>query len=136
MSENHDKALYEAWVEVLDWLKAYAVERGVRFEWEADFPDYIYRMHRPYDLPTRVMTVSLSDERGEPFFLADVSPRHAKLKQISFRVPGGHLHWHAHYEEGRGLVLGGKIPLTKEKLYQLADRARHHVDERRVERVS
>jgi hypothetical protein len=52
MSSAHEAKLYEAWVELLGWMRAYAEEKGVRFEKEADFPDFIYRMERPYDLPT------------------------------------------------------------------------------------
>ncbi|MER3603305.1 MAG: NADH-quinone oxidoreductase, partial [Thermus sp.] len=66
MGYEHEKALYEAWVELLSWMRAYAKEKGVRFEKEADFPDFIYRMERPYDLPTTIMTASLSDALGEP----------------------------------------------------------------------
>ncbi|GIW26512.1 NADH-quinone oxidoreductase subunit 15 [Meiothermus sp.] len=121
---HHDAMLYQAWVQVIEWMKAYAAEKGVLFSKESDFPDFIYRMERPYDLPTTMMAVSLSDERGEPFFFASVSPRHAKLKHVAFRVPGGHVHHHAHWEDGKGLMLEGKFPLTKEKLYQMADRAR------------
>lgn len=121
---HHDEMLYQAWVQVIEWMKEYAAEKGVQFSKESDFPDFIYRMERPYELPTTMMAVSLSDERGEPFFFASVSPRHAKLKHVAFRVPGGHVHYHAHWEDGKGLVLEGKFSLTKEKLYQMADRAR------------
>ncbi|GIW32954.1 NADH-quinone oxidoreductase subunit 15 [Meiothermus sp.] len=121
---HHDEMLYQAWVQVIEWMKQYASEKGVLFTKESDFPDFIYRMERPYELPTTMMAVSLSDERGEPFFFASVSPRHAKLKHVAFRVPGGHIHHHAHWEDGKGLALEGKIPLTREKLYQMADRAR------------
>lgn len=121
---HHDEMLYRAWLQVVEWMREYAAEKGVQFSKESDFPDFIYRMERPYELPTTMMAVSLSDERGEPFFFASVSPRHAKLKHIAFRIPGGHVHHHAHWEDGKGLVLEGKFPLTKEKLYQLADRAR------------
>jgi len=116
MSASSERELYEAWVELLSWMREYAQAKGVRFEKEADFPDFIYRMERPYDLPTTIMTASLSDGLGEPFLLADVSPRHAKLKRIG-------LHLHAQYEPGKGLVTG-KIPLTKERFFALADRAR------------
>lgn len=124
METGSEAKLYEAWVQVLDWLREYAAEKGVRFEKESDFADFIYRMERPYEIPTTIMAVSLSDERGEPFFLASVSPRHALLKEVKFRVPGAHLHWEAHYSAGKGLALEGKIPLSKNRLYQMADRAR------------
>lgn len=120
---HHDEMLYKSWLEVLEWMREYAAQKGVLFTKESDFPDFIYRMERPYEVPTTVMAVSLSDARGEPFFFASVSPRHAELKHIQFRVPGGHIHYHAHWEEGKGLALEGKIPLTKEKLFAMADRA-------------
>mgnify|MGYP005843563337 FL=1 len=121
---HHDEMLYKSWVQVIGWMKEYAAEKGVQFTKESDFPDFIYRMERPYQVPTTMMAVSLSDGRGEPFFFASVSPRHAKLKHVAFRVPGGHVHYHAHWEDGKGLALEGKFPVTKEKLYQMADRAR------------
>ena len=120
MSASSERELYEAWVELLSWMREYAQAKSVRFEKEADF---IYRMERPYDLPTTIMTASLSDGLGEPFLLVDVSPRHAKLKRIGLRLPRAHIHLHAHYEPGKGLVTG-KIPLTKERFFALADRAR------------
>jgi len=124
-NHQHDEMLYQAWVQVMEWMKEYASEKGVQFTKESDFPDFIYRMERPYELPTTIMAASLSDERGEPFFFASVSPRHAELKHVAFRVPGGHVHYHAHWEDGRGLVLEGKFPLTKERLFQMADRAKN-----------
>ena len=123
MSASSERELYEAWVELLSWMREYAQAKGVRFEKEADFPDFIYRMERPYDLPTTIMTASLSDGLGEPFLLVDVSRRHAKLKRIGLRLPRAHIPLHAHYEPGKGLVTG-KIPLTKERFFALADRAR------------
>lgn len=121
---HHDEMLYKSWVQVLEWMREYAAAKSVQFTKESDFPDFIYRMERPYELPTTTMAVSLSDLQGEPFLFASVSPRHAKLKHIAFRVPGGHIHYHAHWEDGKGLALEGKFPVTKERLCQMADRAR------------
>lgn len=73
MSHAHDSALYAQWVELLGWLEAEAATRGLGFEKVADFPDYIYRMERPYDLPTTVMSVSLSDQ-GQPLLVAGSAP--------------------------------------------------------------
>lgn len=123
-SPNHDAQLYQSWLEVMAWMQEYAAQYGVVYEKESDFPDFIYRMERDYELATTVMAVSLSDAQGTPFFLAEVSPRHAQQKRIGFRVPAAHLHWHAHWEEGHGLMLDGKLPLGRAKLFQLADRAR------------
>ncbi|MGQ9510744.1 MAG: NADH-quinone oxidoreductase subunit 15 [Thermaceae bacterium] len=123
MGHADDRALYEAWAELLAWMREYAKAKDVRFEKEADFPDFIYRMDRPYDLPTTIMTASLSDALGEPFLLAEVSPRHAKLKRIGLRFPRAHTHLHVHYEPGKGLVTG-RVPLTKERFFRMADTAR------------
>jgi hypothetical protein len=120
----HEEQIYQAWVEILSWMRAYAQEHGVRFEKESDFPDFIYRMERPYDLPTTIMAASISDSRGEPLFLAEISPRHAELKRIAFRVPGAHTEWEATWDAERGLLLEGKLPLSRERLYQMIDRAR------------
>ena len=35
MSASHERELYEAWVELLSWMREYAREKGVRFEKEA-----------------------------------------------------------------------------------------------------
>jgi hypothetical protein len=120
----HDQMLYKSWVEVLDWMRQYAQQRGMQFVKESDFPDFIYRMERSYELPTTVAVASISDARGEPFFIAAVSPRHAELKHISLRVPGGHIHYHAHWEDPKGLVLEGKLSLDKTKLFSIMDRAK------------
>src|SRR5690606_42112424 len=76
-------AFYRAWAQLLEWMREYAAEReGVAFTKEADFPDYIYRMHRPYDLPTTVMVASLSDPAtGLPVLMTNASPRHAVFKE-------------------------------------------------------
>ena len=125
MSHGHhdDEKMYQSWVEVLGWMKEFASEHNATFEKESDFPDFIYRMERAYDLPTTVMAASLSDRRGEPFLTASISPRHAEMKHVELRVPGGQIHYHAHYVEGKGLALEGKIALTKAKLFSIAERA-------------
>jgi hypothetical protein len=119
--DHHDEQLYRSWLELIGWMRGYATEKGVRFEKEADFPDFIYRMERPYEVPTTIMSASLSDGRGEPFLICSVSPRHVEMKHIALRVPGGHIHWHAHHD-GKHLV-AGKIALSHERFVQMADRA-------------
>lgn len=119
--QHHDQLLYQGWLELLSWMKGYAEERGVRFDKEADFPDFIYRMERPYEVPTTIMSASLSDSRGEPFLMCSVSPRHVEMKHIAVRVPGGHIHWHVHHD-GQNLVTG-KIPLSQHRFFKMADRA-------------
>ena len=113
MAHASDDALYAQWLELLGWMQAEAQARGLTFEKVADFPDYIYRMERPYDLPTTVMSASLNAE-GQPLFVAGVSPRHAQLKGVSLRLMGGSKHWHLH--AGTRGLLEGKRPFTRERL--------------------
>jgi NADH-quinone oxidoreductase chain 15 len=120
---HHDEQLYQSWVELLGWMQEYARENKVSFVKESDFPDFIYRMERAYDVPTTTMAASISDGRGEPFLFASVSARHAEMKHVELRIPGGQVHYHAHFVEGKGLALEGKIALTKAKLYSIAERA-------------
>ncbi|ACO46138.1 NADH-quinone oxidoreductase subunit 15 [Deinococcus deserti] len=120
MSHASDSALYAQWVELLSWLQEEAAARGLSFEKVADFPDYIYRMERPYELPTTVMSVSLS-AGGQPQIVAAVSPRHADLKAVSLRVMGASKHWHLH--AGDGVLLEGKRPFTRARLQTLLDSA-------------
>ncbi len=116
-------AIYDAWVQLMGWLEEYAAEHDLVFDREADFPEFIYRMHKPWELPTRVMTVSLSRANDEPFFVASVSQPSDERKHIGLRSPGAHLHWHAH-EHGGGLELSGGVKLDKAKLFALLDQAR------------
>ncbi|MFC4636858.1 NADH-quinone oxidoreductase subunit 15 [Deinococcus hohokamensis] len=120
MSHASDAALYAQWVELLGWLEAEAAARGLGFEKVADFPDYIYRMERPYELPTTVMSVALNAS-GQPLMVAAVSPRHADLKNVSLRLMGGSKHWHLH--AGESGLLEGKRPFTRARLVTLLDGA-------------
>lgn len=120
MSHAPDSALYAQWVELLGWLEAEAAGRGLGFEKVADFPDYIYRMERPYELPTTVMSVTLN-AGGQPLLVAAVSPRHTDLKHVSLRLMGGSKHWHLH--AGDTGLLEGKRPFTRARLTTLMDSA-------------
>ncbi|MBZ9749448.1 NADH-quinone oxidoreductase subunit 15 [Deinococcus sp. HMF7604] len=120
MAHAHDSALYAQWVDLLGWLEAGARARGLGFEKVADFPDYIYRMERPYDLPTTVMSVRIT-AGGQPLLIAAVSPRHADLKAVSLRLMGGSKHWHLH--AGEHVLLEGKRPFTHQRLEMLMDSA-------------
>ena len=122
MAHLPDSALYTQWVELLGWLDEEARARGLTFGKVADFPDYIYRMERPYDLPTTVMSVNLSAD-GQPVLVAAVSPRHADLKAVSLRLMGGSKHWHLH--AGEGGLLEGKRPFTRERLRAVLDGLAH-----------
>jgi hypothetical protein len=122
-----DRALYEAWTELLEWLRAYATDReGAVFVKQADFPDYIYRMERPYDLPTTIMSASLSTPARKPVLLAGVSPRHAVLKEVTLHPFESHVYRKLKCDPASGRLLEGKRPFTKEMLYALADELFRH----------
>ncbi|AZI42058.1 NADH dehydrogenase subunit [Deinococcus psychrotolerans] len=129
-------ALYSSWLTLLSWLEQEAAPRGLTLSKVADFPDYIYRMERPYDLPTTIMSVSLNrpdmhspqDQSssgtaqlgtGQALFLAAVSPRHVDLGGVSLRVMGGSKHWHLHAHDGH--LLEGKRPFTRARLSNILD---------------
>jgi NADH-quinone oxidoreductase chain 15 len=117
---HSDAALYTSWLTLLDWLTEEAAARGLFLTKVADFPDYIYRMERPYDLPTTTMSVSLGrQEDGQALLLASVSPRHVDLKGVSLRLMGGSKHWHLH--AGDSGLLEGKRPFTRARLKLLID---------------
>ena len=120
MSHADDAAFYQRWVELLEWLRAYASEKGLRFDKESDFTGYIYRMERPYSLPTTVQTVSLGLPDGTPVIVASASPPVEPLKGIHLRLMGGHQAWHLH--AGDAGLLEGKRPLTRERLHAILDR--------------
>jgi hypothetical protein len=120
MSHADDGTLYRQWVDLISQLQAYAAERGLRLDKEADFTGFVYRMERQYDLPTTVQTVSLSLPDGKPVIVASVSPPQEPMKSIHLRLLGGHQTWHLHAAE-RGLT-DGKIPFTTQRLYGILDR--------------
>ena len=119
---DQDKAFYAAWVELLSWMREVAdVREGVHFEKEADFPDYIYRMERPYDLPTTVMSASLSLPDGRPILLVNASPRHTVFKEIVMHPVDSHAYRKLTLaKEGGGLV-EGRRPFTRAALEHLTD---------------
>jgi hypothetical protein len=118
----HDIAFYEAWAEVLLWLREYADgHEGVSFVKEGDFPDYIYRMERPYDLPTTVMSASLSDAEGNPVLLLNASPRHVVFKEIVIHPFDSHVYRHLSYKPEERALVEEKRVFTKEMLLELAD---------------
>lgn len=119
---DKDKAFYEAWTELLEWMREYAhTHGGVKFEKEADFPDYIYRMERPYDLPTTVMSASLSDPEGNPILLLNASPRHTVFKEVVLHPFESHVYRKLKYNDEKKALAEGKRVFTKEMLFTLAD---------------
>jgi hypothetical protein len=121
-----DKAFYAAWKEVLEWMQAYANHHeGVIFEKEADFPDYIYRMERPYDLPTTIMSASLSDPEGHPLLLLNASPRHAIFKEVILHPFASHVYRKLKFSPEKNALVEGKRPFSKAMLFELADELFH-----------
>ena len=88
----------------------------------ADFPDYIYRMERPYDLPTTIMSASLSDPKGRPILLINASPRHTVFKEVLLHPFESHTYRTLSYNADKGALAEGKRPFTKEMLFRLADK--------------
>lgn len=120
-TSERDLAFYRAWGEFLEWMRAFAEAReDVIFEWEGDFPDYIYRMERPYDLPTTVMSASLSRPDGRPVLLAWASPRYAVFKDVVLHPFDSHTYRRLSLAaDGAGLA-EGKRPFTRERFERLA----------------
>lgn len=118
-----DLKFYTAWAELLDWMREYAEEREhARFIKQADFTEYIYRMERPYQMPTTIMSASLSDPDERPVLMVSVSPRHAVFKEVQLHPFDSHVYRHLHLaKDGSGLA-EGKRAFTKQMLSDLADR--------------
>jgi hypothetical protein len=127
MSQERDLAFYRAWAELVEWMRDEAAARPeVEFVKQADFPDYIYRMERPYDLPTIVMHVSLSRPGGAPVLMVSASPRHAVFKEVVVHPFDSHVHRRLTLTpDGAGLVEGRRA-FTREVLSTLVDRLLAH----------
>jgi NADH-quinone oxidoreductase chain 15 len=123
MTDPTSTAFYTAWQDLLEHLKSYAKEHPdtVLFEKEADFPDYIYRMERPYDLPTTIMSASLSDKEGHPVLLVNASPRHALFKEVILHPFESHTYRKLKYSPEKNAFVEGKRVFTTEMLSALAD---------------
>ncbi len=117
-----DKAFYQAWADLLEWMREYAAKHeGVRFVKQADFTDYVYRMARPYDLPTTILSASLSNDHDEPILLASASQRASVFKEVVLHPFESHVYRKlALAKEGSGLSEGPRR-FTKELLFRLAD---------------
>ncbi|MEX2542450.1 MAG: NADH-quinone oxidoreductase subunit 15 [Trueperaceae bacterium] len=119
---DKDRAFYRAWAEMLDWMRKYAEAREVvMFEKEADFPDYIYRMERPYDLPTTVMSASLSQLDGTPVLMVNASPRHTVFKEVGLHPFQSHSYRKMKLSADGSALAEGKRVFTREMLEALAD---------------
>lgn len=117
-----DKAFYATWTNLLAWLNEYAAKHDdVIFEKEADFPDYIYRMERPYDLPTTIMSASLSDPKGNPVLLVNASPRHTVFKEVTLHPFESHTYRKLKYSREQRALVESKRVFDKDRLFSLAD---------------
>ena len=120
MAHVSDAQFYDRWVQLLDWMKAYAQAHGLRFDKESDFTQYIYRMEREYALPTTVQSASIGLPDSTAVVVASVSPLHEPIKGIHVRVMGAHQAWHLH--AGPDGLLEGKRAFTQERLNTILDR--------------
>ena len=119
---DRDQAFYRAWAALLDEMRAYASERDdVIFQKEADFPDYIYRMERPYDLPTIVMSASLSRPDGHPVLLLSASPRHTVFKEVVVHPYASHVYRKLTLAADGVALREGPRPFDIARLRALAD---------------
>lgn len=118
-----DLKFYAAWAQLLDWMREYAAEgEHARFIKQADFTEYIYRMARPYQMPTTVMSASLSDPDEKPVLMVSASPRHAVFKEVQLHPFDSHVYRHLHLaQDGDGLA-EGKREFSRQMLFDLADR--------------
>ncbi len=111
---------YQQWVQLLEWMREWAEAKGLRFDKESDFTQYIYRMERDYDLPTTVQSASVGLNDGTAVVIASVSPPQEPLKGIHLRVVGGHIEFHLH--AGEHGLLEGKRAFGKERLAAILER--------------
>ena len=120
--EVADLAFYAAWNKFLGWMLEYAeTHPHALFEKEADFPDYIYRMERAYELPTIIMSASLSDLKGRPLLLVNAPPRHTIFKEVTLHPFESHVYRKLAYNAEQDALTEGKRPFTRELLFKLAD---------------
>ncbi len=120
MAHVTDAVFYQQWVQLLEWMRDWAAIKGLRFDKESDFTQYIYRMERDYPLPTTVQSASIGLLNGTAVVIASVSPPQDPLKGIHLRVMGGHLEFHLH--AGENGLLEGKRAFGKERLGLILER--------------
>jgi hypothetical protein len=120
---DRDLAFYRAWATLLEWLREEGEARAeVDLVKQADFPDYIYRMERPYDLPTIVMSVTLSRPGGQPLLIVSASPRHAVFKEVVLHPFDSHVYRRLTLDPQSERLVEGRRPFTREMLARLVDR--------------
>ncbi|CAN5716567.1 NADH-quinone oxidoreductase subunit 15 [soil metagenome] len=119
---ERDLAFYRAWATLLEWLRAEAdVRAEVHLVKQADFPDYIYRMERPYDLPTIVMNVSLSRADAQPVLMVSASPRHSVFKEVVLHPFDSHVYRRLTLSTDGEALVEGKRVFSRELLSHLVD---------------
>ncbi len=120
--DDKSMAFYRAWAELLEWMREYAAEHdGVEFVKQGDFTDYIYRMARPYDLPTTIMSASLSNPLDQPILFVSASQRAAVFKEVVLHPFDSHIYRTLKLApDGVNLAEGPRL-FTKEMLFALAD---------------
>jgi len=122
-----EKNIYEAWNNLLEDMKAYAsTHEHAVFEKEADFPDYIYRMQKEYQLPTHIMSASISDTKGNPILMLSVSPRHSVLKSVTLHPYETHVYRKLKYSAKKDAFVEKGRPFSKDMLFKLADDLFHY----------
>src|SRR5690625_7846237 len=110
-----DLKFYEAWAELLGWLREYADgAEHARFVKQADFTEYIYRMERPYQMPTTIMSASLSDRSDQPVLLVSASPRHAVFKEVQLHPFDSHVYRYLSLAAGGEGLAEGKRKFTRQ----------------------
>src|SRR5690606_9487893 len=98
-----------------------AVRPGVVFTKEADFTDYIYRMERPFDLPTTIMVASLSTPDGQPVLMVNASQRAAVFKEVVLHPYETHVYRKLKLAPGGAGLAEGRRVFTEAMLEELAD---------------
>ncbi len=109
---DRDRAFYGAWAELLEWARAFAEGRDdATFVKIADFPDYIYRMERPYDLPVIVMSASVARPADRhPVLLLSASPRHTVFKEVVLHPFDSHVYRRLTLaDDGQSLTEGRRV---------------------------
>jgi len=117
-----EKNIYEAWNRLLENMKDYASKNNhAVFEKEAAFPDYIYRLQKDYQLPTNIMSASLSDTKGNPILMLSVSPRHSVLKSVTLHPYETHVYRKLKYSASKDAFVEKEREFSKDMLFKLAD---------------
>ncbi len=83
-------------------------------------------MQKDYDLPTHIMSASLSDKTGQPILMLSISPRHALLKKLTLHPYESHVYRKLKYKPEEKAFFEGPRKFTKERLFALSDNLVSH----------